>query len=329
VTGSSTSYCTGDNDQRWGPVPDAIRTQGNEFLHDTLVQAGNYPIDTTFELFPPDDTPLDPTDNDSAPALCARTWQGYAGWTEYATTPGVAPRYDGFREWESLCGTAAVGVTGGGKYVLKVSAAAGTQGQNNFAISAYTASGGRYGDPAVSVYALDRLTFFNNVQAEPDFFFARVIPSSVERTLSISLFDAGDTDATGSVQVSIKPPAEARAGGPSGTPLTAFSDCRYVSQAGGTDPSTGTTPWDFNAPPFGTPNTDAIGCTIPNMTAADFNGQWVSLELTVPPDYWCDASIPTGCWLEINFNASTAGVFAADTNTWSAYFGGAPVRIVE
>jgi hypothetical protein len=227
-------------------------------------------------------------------------------------------------QWVPLC--AAGGPVQPGKYVLKVSVAPGTHGNNRFAIRAY-GGGSPFADANVSVSAIERMGVFTNKSGTTgEFFLARVPPSSVDRTLHVTLFDIGDSYLAGSgattVQV-VRQPGSARS--PGASPV-GMSGCRYSQPPGESGPLLA--PWKPNAPVWGTLTATAADCTITGVTRSAYNGQYVTIEVPIPavPVYTCDATRPDECWLKIRFTTPSTVI---DMSTWVATLGAEPVRIIE
>lgn len=323
-------YCAGDQYVRFRgwDLPrylDPVRAAGGaDAPAEPLMDADGLANDTTFELFPPDSTPANPYDNETSAPVCGpATFEGHFN-ARLAKDAAADGSYATLHRWVPLCGAA--GPAAPGKYVLKVSVAPGTHGHNRFALRAY-ASGAPFADTGVSVNAVDRMAVYTNKTGTTgEFFLARVPPSSVDRTLRVTLFDIGDSYLAGSgtttVQI-VRQPGSARP--PAAAPV-AIDGCRYTPPPGESGPLLA--PWKPNAPAWGTPTATAPGCTITGVTRSAYNGQYVTIEVPIPaaPAYTCDATRPDECWLKIRF---TAPATVTDTSTWVATLGAEPVRIIE
>lgn len=282
--------------------------------------------DTTYVLYPPDATPSNPYDNEvnAAPVCGPRTYEGHFN-ALLARDAAADGTFATLHDWTPLC--PAGGPSAPGRYVLRVSTAPGTHGLNRFAIRAY-AGGSAFSDPSVTVGAVDRMAVYTNRSASSgEFFLARVPPSSVDRVLTVTLFDTGDLrDLTAGESMSLqvlRQPGPAR---PPAAPPVPMDGCRYTPPPGESGPRPA--PWRPGATPWGGPVATAAGCTIAGVTRAGYNGQYVTVEVPIPaaPAYTCDATRADECWLKLRFD--TAGL-VVDTSTWVATLSGEPVRIVE
>jgi hypothetical protein len=251
------AWCTADHEVRWAqpldefPDPN-MGTVGKDDPYDQAVEAGNggdgYSVETTFELLGPDDTPRIPQDN---PVLCSRHFEGYQ---EIDDAPSLA----GWREWVSIgCAPTQPGV-----YFVRVLTKLDTEGVNNFSLRAYTGTN-PYHDPAVALYPWERFAIYNSEPgAVGEFQLARVLPSSVERTLQLSFWDVGDAGAAGNATtLQILPPADATH--LDGSPFDRFTECLRLAVPG---PDSGPSPWDLGAPDgFARPTTPAPNCEITDV----------------------------------------------------------------
>jgi Flp pilus assembly protein TadG len=309
-----------------------------EYLWDHDGLAGS----TFYQLFRPDDTPLNPYDNDDA-ACAAKEYEGHAnpwlareaGRLGSPTYNAADESYETFHEWDRYCS-----ISGdAGKYVLKVWTSEDSIAINNFSIAAYT-GGNRYSDADVSVTAADRMGVYTNEPSDTgSFYLARVLPSSVERTLRVTLFDTGDFTcpredcaANPSVSLRIGPADDAPAGlettDADGDPLTNFDGCQYTAPPG---PDSGTAPWKSGAGRWGDLSGMGSTCSISGVTRADWNGQYVTIEIPIPDSdgYTCVVTEPRSCWLKIYYDGSDGRMAITDVSTWAASFKGNPVRIVK
>lgn len=299
--------CTGDFDTRWNDAdgPSIPPPGGDQVAYDDEVQARDRAVETTFTLYAPDDTPFNHTDNDEV--VCSETYEGYA---DIRFLWDADPGLTGWREWVTFCNAN----RGSGKYVLAVRTGDDQQGNNHYSL--------RVTNAAVS--AVDYMSVFTNESdATGEFFLARVLPSSVERTLHLAFFDVGDNTSGGSNSLQILPPADASIG--------EFTGCAATAPAEEDGPWD--TPWEPGARPWGSLDTARMssGCRLDGVKTdtdptRDYNGQWVTVTVPIPKTYTCDHADPAGCWLKIRFDNATS---VHDTSTWTAHFAGNPVRIIE
>jgi Flp pilus assembly protein TadG len=306
-------YADSGNDPRyhwgvWGATSTA--TTSPYCTGDTLLGSGrtNNAAVTTFEVLEPDDTPWDNSDN--TPASCGNavanpvTVPGYSNAMAAYTNASQL-----FRKWWTLC---RIDSPVKGDYVVVVKTTSGN-GNNNFALRAYGANA-PFADSKVSIFGSSRIGIFANADSNTtEFYLARVMPSAVTRTLKLDFYDIGDAGAAGTV--SVLPP--------SGNAIASFGVCKYTAPPGN---STGP-PWASSY------STTDSSCTVPLTGSSgaggfvsDFNGQWVSVLVTIPSSYTCNQSDPFDCWLRIRYSLS-GGVH--DVTTWKASLDGQPVRLVK
>ena len=304
--GSTASYCTGD--QGWG--------------------AKN--VQTTFIFREPDETPWSNTDNPiintsvcksvTVPAYTPSSSRWVYDTLMNATsgslnsTDGTISFAESWRRFSTFCSIPAASVRTG-TYVIQVrtnatsaaptvaSSSVTTEGSNHMAFRAgFGASGlSAVSGANVTISALGRLPIYaNGASADSRFYMARVMPYDAGRTLRINLYDMGEANSAGTLQ--ILPPAEY---------ASTFSGCSFSR--------------DDNAEL----NVTASTCTLNNVLAsAGYNGRLLTIDVPIPTNYTCSTSSQTGCWIKIraNFPGATS---VTDATTWSASILGNPIRIVE
>lgn len=295
---SNSPYCTGDQ---------------------TYDGGGSTPVWTTYIVREPDASPWDPTDN---PAVCSVDFPGYTGDIRSALLqgspfPAGAPTYFAqyFRQWYTLCTVSSPQV---GTYFVQINTstkADGTtapngHGQNRFALRARldgqdSTNARTYGEGRMSIYA----NFPGTTAVIP---LARIMPGASGRTIELSLFDAGDLQGTGTIQ--IKPASDATN---DGAPMTAFSGCTYTQPPG-----------NATGPPWGTFTNTGSSCTLTNVSSSTYQGDWTSVRIPIPATYSCDTASAAGCWATVNYSFANA-TSVTDTTTWTARIRGIPVRIIE
>ena len=296
-TAATSKYCTGDQ---------------------TYDGGGSTPVWTTYVVRKPDASPWDPTDN---PVLCSVEFPGYTGdirtalqqATPLANAPTYFARY--FRQWYTLC---TVNTPEVGTYFVQITTALkadGTvapngHGQNRFALRARlngldSTLAHTYGEGRMSIFA----NFPGTTAVLP---LARILPGASGRTIELSLFDAGDLQGTGTIQ--IKPAPDATN---AGSPLTAFSGCTYTQPPG-----------NATGPPWGTFAATGSNCTLTSVSSSTYQGDWVSVRIPIPSTYSCNTASSAGCWASVNYSFAGA-TSVTDTTTWTARIRGIPVRIIE
>ena len=288
---ATSPYCTGDQ----------YFTEGNNVLPWTV-----------YKLRGPDLTPGEPTDN---PVLCSVEFPGFKGdlpaalraTTAQAGAPDLFVTY--FRQWYRLCSVSSPEI---GTYFLQIetntringSAAPFGGGANRFAMRA--GLGGNNQTTAVEFHGHGRMGIYaNSPAANTTFYLARVLPGANGRTLVLRFFDVGDAAQAG--RITVLPPPDANGAG-------TFAGCTYTPPPG-----------NSNGPPFGTQTATSSGCSISNVSSANYNGQWIEFRIPIPDGYTCNYADPFGCWTRVNFAFPAA---VQDTTTWSAQMTGDPVRLI-
>ncbi len=248
-------------------------------------------FDTTFTLLGPDDTSANPKDNSDV--LCSRTFPADVQF-DPATgrmLPGSPTNFTA----ETLC---SVGTTPG-IHVLRVTVESGRgHAANGFSIRASTNGG------APKVYGIGRMGLRTNQPiSNPRFQLANVPPSYAGRTLTVSLFDPGES--TGNAWVYFSGRA---------TDFNCSIDVRELQ--GGTQ-SLGSPSGKFRG----------SSCWIRSTQGGNvlYNGDWLDFTFDVPSDYDCDF-FAGGCWWEVEYFYTAAEV--RDRTTWEVNVRGTPVRLV-
>jgi hypothetical protein len=247
--------------------------------------------------------------------------------------PGGTSALNYFEKWTALPCTPSYGPTTPDKpYRLHVWSTQG-QGTNAFSIMALHGNS-PFG---VSVYAREHLPLYAekyNASGGVLFHVARIAPSNLDRTLSLSFFDLGDNPGGDtSVQLQLGTSSDVLwPGGPV---------CTYTYP-----PGTGSTagPQDDQAPWGSAADiTPAPGCTITTQpctlgpgSSGCWLSQWVTVSITIPKDdpsqtapsfYHCDPNLSQdNCWITMTMTPQ-GGTQLQDNTTWDATLNGAPVRL--
>lgn len=324
-TGTRPSFCTGDSFPGSGSGASPKR-----------------PMTTTFAVRQQTDTqdPMRaPVQNDTSGQPCVKQ---YGARTTVPTADSlrddragyIAPLAEVFHNWVSLC---TFTPTREGDYYLQVrtnkrysfsgteltrSVPSGSvasvvgdsgdsslygEGSNSFAIRAVVPSGKQR---EVAVSGWDRMPMFvNSEAATTKFNLIRILPGAAGQFISFDFFDAGDAAGTATVKVSL--PADART--PAGTMIaTPFpGGCTSTGGSAGT------------------------GQNLPNCTAtltqsggvSRNNGKIQTINIPIPADYSCDATVYSNCWYQVEVSFASGSV--NDVTTWDAEIVGDPVRLIE
>jgi Putative Flp pilus-assembly TadE/G-like len=230
---------------------------------------------TRARLYAPDSTPLDPKDN--TVLLCDNSW-----------SPTTNSGASGVNAWANLC---TLSNPTAGIYVLRVSAVDGA-GSNQYGIQALLGSGA-----TAKVYGINNVSIYTNQGGSTaQMYLAEIAPVHAGKTLQLSLYDAGEDDASASYTIKR----------PDGT----TANCDWQSQ-------------DGQSGSFG-------ACTIQTTRSSGggwepkFNAQWLTINVEIPDAYSCNLAVPLACW----WSVSIVNNQPHDRTTWSAQIIGNPVRLV-
>ena len=220
---------------------------------------------TQFTLYEVDDTPFNPTDNDTV--LCQQTYGSGPG---SDTDPPV---------WTMLCN---IPVDRAGLYPLQVEAEGSEGGINLFAMRAFTPGAGSdprmfgLGELSVAAYQLDDIN--------PEFYLAEVAEFHGGRTLQIELFDAGDSENQVDIQILR----------PDGSPAPTCSWSTRTQGLSGSEDNGDGNGCTIDAKGGGQPGTGG--------NTGRFNEDWLDVLIPIPNDYACEPGA-NGCWWKIKIIA--------------------------
>jgi len=171
--------------------------------------------------------------------------------------------------------------------------------QDGFSMRAISA-----GASQPSFYALEYLPMLSNAEATTTFTFAEIADVHAGKTIRMRLFDAGDSNQSGTFTM--------RPLDPNGQPV---GTCRYRSYFAHQDPAAQT--WR---------NSDSGSqCEVITRTGSTslYNDKWLDIEIDIPANYTC-----TSCWWSVDYSIP-AGVAFYERTTWTVLIVGDPVRLVE
>lgn len=256
------------------------------------VQADSTTID--FEIFQPDETPFDWTDNTTQ--IC-----NYQFGTVHDS--GDA----GVEEWVTVCSdTAKRGI-----YVVHVTIGGSGAGGTRDSITDFAMRSQIGGSMAngTTFYGLGSMSLdMVEVDSAPRFTLAKILPVYAGTELIVSLFDAGD--ASGSADLRFQ-------GSLAGV------DCEYRVR-GGADGNTLLLDWHADDTPGSAP------CYL-DTSGQRFNNKWVDFRFPIPAAYTCDPSLGSGgansCWTDVDYNFFGA-TSVTERTTWSARINGQPVHLL-
>lgn len=339
TTGSKARYGETDSSGYPNPVLPAPYCTGDSFPG----SGGSNPMTTTFVVRQQTDTndPMKaPVQNSTAGTPCAKQYGARTTNPTYATLKSTNAGYveqlaQVFHNWTELC---TFQPTRAGDYYIQVrtnrrynfpsntlvrdvpsgsaadlangpgdSTAYGA-GSNAFGIRAVTPAGL---ERNVAVSGWDRMPIYaNSVAAETTFNLIRVLPGAAGQYISFDFFDAGDAAGTGTVQVLLPSDATSTSGGPI---INKFPGTGCTSKGG----SAGNGQILLNC----TATLTRSGGVAVN------NGKVQTINIPIPSDYTCDATVLTNCWYRVKVGFSSGEVH--DVTTWDAEIMGDPVRLTE
>ena len=248
------------------------------------------------------------------PANCQKTYPGYNGslfnvlnkaststYNKDSTGSSTPPTIvDGFRRWTTLCTIDNPVV---GDYLVQVKTNVGSpynsaNASNHFSIRAFGANGAE--NNSLSISGRERMGMFSNKPGVlTEFHLARVPTGAAGQMLNVRLYDVGDSNQSGTINI-IRPPDAL------GDP---FTGCQGAGPASGT----------------------LSACSFPVIYSggvASHNGKWQTVSVPIPANYSCIDSDPTACWVRLQYDYGT-GSAPTDVTTWTAGLDGDPVRLVE
>ncbi|MGF1616972.1 MAG: pilus assembly protein TadG-related protein [Acidimicrobiia bacterium] len=233
-----------------------------------------------FALFQPDSTPLIPDDN-SAPVSCS---SGSNNLT--VNSESNASTY--MNRWRRMC---RIPNPTEGLYILRTTNGGDTiGGSNHFSFLAATNNI----SPPARIYAVNSMSIFTNAPSgQATVYIAEVDPVHANKTLELRFFDPGE--GSGNSFMTVVPP-----------PGVSGYSCEWT------------------ATNYVTPNnaTSGTGCSIHTTISgtAQFNGEWITMEISIPPGYTCS----TDCFWKMNLDLNVSH----DRTTWEAKIIGNPVKLV-
>jgi hypothetical protein len=250
-----------------------------------------YGVDTRFELYDQDGTPLIPDDNPAA--TCAT---GTNGLTILSGANSATYR----NNWVNLC--TKTGTITPGLYFLRVKSSniSGVTDRGNATNQfALRVTNGVNATAGLRVYAVNDMSIYSKQPSgNTEFYLAEVPAIHAGKKLKVDLFDPGDVAGNGPVTMTIVPPGGGNIA------------CTYtVDGSGGGSLSP--------------------ACAIQTTTSggtATYNGQSLEFTINLPTTYNCNPSNATDCWWKIRANYANQ---ATDRTVWSAQIVGDPVHLVQ
>ncbi len=328
ISGPSSNYADGDpystknagaEYRNWGYlyVVDVPAAAVNKSLTLSIFDAGHYSrssypnletadngsVNTQFELYEPDDTPLNALDG----LVPANSMFGACttGPGRFRINNGAdAPTYK--NQWAKLC---TFTPTTAGQWIMQVKSSNipgvtdSGSGWNQFSVRAISS-----GATQPALYTIGDLSLFNNLPGRSGninaaFYLAEIPTIHAGKTLEVSLFDPGD-GLSGQYYANIKAPG------------LALATCKYRKRGAAT--------W-----------TSSPNCRITTRSGGSnaFQAKWLDIQIELPNSYSCGkvTDVMTDCWWKVlyEFQNVESEKSPNDRTVWSAKVIGDPVHLIE
>ena len=264
------------------PTSDTIRT-GDRGCEDwTPSTAATCGPTMLVRLYAPDPTPLDISDNT---LLCSAT---------LSPTGQVLP--SGAYNWATPNGNACWSQSGTGIYILQIAVQNPGNTVDRAGLNRYSI---RANGTGAKLFALGDFSIYNNASGTTTAFYLAEVPTYYHgKTFVVELYDAGESAANGTLQVT----------DPSGATFNG-GECRIYSR---NNPSVA---WNLQ-------QTISAGSSCQEtVTPGEYNGRWLKFEMDLPATYSCST-----CWWKMKYAYPSA---VNDTTTWRAYMIGNPIHLID
>jgi hypothetical protein len=272
--------------------------------HDAHLAAANPGQSVTLNVYRPDPTPLDISDNT---LQCTQT---------YTPLPQVNPDDNPpfnyttnwlnlGKGWQTLCGGAintssspngiwivqVVANSNGGRFTQLASGNLNNSGLNRYSIRTGTGN----------LFALGDFSIYNNAAGTSTNFYLAEVPDYYSgKTFVVEMFDTGESADTGTLQ-----PIDPTTGD-----VFDSGQCRIYSR------NIGETAW-------GAPDrviNAGTDCQ-ESVSPSEYHERWLKFEMDLPVGYSC-----TDCWWLMNYDYPGT---VNDTTTWRAFMIGNPIHLVD
>lgn len=272
---------------------------------DSVISGSNMSFNTSYRVFK-QTNPLDFNARTPLKVGAADQHPGSCSWS--------LQQQPTFRlQWVDLC---TVTTQPGEIYLVNVrsstiSGVSNSAGRNSYAIEALT-NGGVGTQPALHAYK--NMVMYNNVDSgTATFYVAEVIPEYAGKTLVLELYDPGESSGEAWLY-----PMKPSPSVPGAVVNPEVSTCSFSSTRTG-------------YPRASDLNNGGVCSVRTSSSGALFNGEWVTIRVTIPADYTCvpgrDPEVEAGsCWWGIRYTFTSG---TTDTTTWQARVEGNPVHLTQ
>lgn len=272
--------------------------------HDAQLGGANPGQSVTVNVYRPDPTPLDISDN---VLQCTQTFDPMPQVNPDDDPPfNYTTRWQNIgKGWQNLCGGSintssspggiwvvqVVANSGGGRFTQLASGDLNNSGLNRYSIRTNVGN----------IFALGDFSIYNNSTGTATRFHLAEVPTYYAgKTFVVEMYDVGESSDTGILQ-----PIDPRTGNPFNS-----GQCRIYSRT-------------IDQTAWGSP--DAVfnaGSTCQeSVNPGEYDGRWLKFEMDLPVGYTC-----TDCWWMMNYSYPSD---MNDTTTWRAYMIGNPIHLVD
>lgn len=283
-------------------------------------------VNTSFQLFDADNTPLDNYDNPPLPiGVCGagRNSNVNSALSGFRYIANEADPGTFHNKWYTLC---QVTVNRAGIFPLEVRSSGwdssyslplSGDGSNQFSVRGSLSGSVPSGQKNLSVYALGDMSVFTNPvvgsgTGYAEFFLSEIGNSASGKTLTLELFDPGDsTSSSGEFTLDVVAPAGSFPGS-SGA----------VTSGSGTPGLIPLCKWGERGGTVGALTKCSPATKVAGQTSGVYNGRWLRVQVPMT-GYSCS----TDCWWRVVYRFS--GGSPSDRTVWVARVSGDPVRVVN
>lgn len=246
-------------------------------------------------LYAPDPTPLDLTDNGSP--VCTATVPPQAQIQEVVGGNGVP------YSWQTPSGSSCWSQSGAGIWVVQVLHQYPGTTNDRAGLNRYSVR-----STSGQLFALGDFSIYNNAAGSTTSFFLAEVPDFYAgKTFVVEMFDPGEFTGAGTGFIQVI--------GADGT-IWNDGECRLYNRPTGVPDG----PWTQFA--TANPGSNCQEAT----TSGEYNNRWLKFEIDLPATYSCNQAAGN-CWWRINY-VYPGGASVQDTTTWRAFMIGNPIHLI-